>query len=207
MTSKCLQAFTLAVAILLITCSINTTNTSVAQADTRQSKKIAKGKQATFDPKKEKKLTVFVAETYPEAQQKYRDLMQKHWETEKDTELKKVMPQVAKADIKKAMPVLQGLKKRLDLGESPEKVFERKLPFKETEVLGEMIAGLRSKVPKLEVVEIVKMREDGKGEVVATGGKEELVSKTAAKVGDVVEGTGVDVTPGDPTFAFVNVEA
>lgn len=173
----------------------------------RQSKKIAKGKTASFDPKKEKKLTVYVAETYPATQQKYRDIMQKAWDTEKSTDLKKVMPQVPKAEMKKAMPVLQGLKKRLDLGESAEKVFERQLPFKETDVVKEMIPGLRSKVVRLEVVEVVKMGEDGKGVVVATGGKEELVAKSAAKVGDVVDGPAGDVTPGDPAFSFVNVEA
>ncbi|KAK0391121.1 hypothetical protein NLU13_0623 [Sarocladium strictum] len=186
---------------------INTTNSNVAQADVRQSKKIAKGKAATFDPKKEKKLTVYVAETYPAAQQKYRDIMQKHWEAEKNTDLKKVMPQVPKPEMKKAMPVLQALKKRLDLGESAERVFEKQLPFKETDVVREMIPGLRSKVLRLEVVEVVKMGEDGKGEVVATGGKDELVAKSAAKVGDVVDGPGGDVTPGDPAFSFVNVEA
>jgi leucyl-tRNA synthetase len=173
----------------------------------RQSKKIAKGKAATFDPKKEKKLTVYVAETYPAAQQKFRDIMQKHWEAEQNTDLKKVMPQVPKPEMKKAMPVLQALKKRLDLGESAERVFEKQLPFKETDVVREMIPGLRSKVLRLEVVEVVKMGEDGKGEVVAIGGKDELVAKAAAKVGDVVDGPGGDVTPGDPAFAFVNVEA
>lgn len=187
--------------------SINVTNSNVTQADVRASKKIAKGKQATFDPKKDKKLTIYVAENYPAAQQNYRDIMQKHWEAEKNTELKQIMPKIPKAEIKKAMPILQNLKKRLDLGESAERVFERQLPFKETEVLKEMIPGLKSKVVKLEVVEVVKAREDGKAEVVAVGGNEELVAKSAVKVGDVVEGFSGDVVPGGPAFALVNVDA
>lgn len=78
--------------------------------------------------------------------------------------------------------------------------------FKEMDVVWEMIFGFWLKVLRLEVVEVVKMGEDGKGEVVVIGGKDEFVVKVVVKVGDVVDGLGGDVMLGDLVFVFVNVE-
>ena len=103
--------------------------------------------------------------------------------------------------MKRAMPFMQSLKARLDGGENPERVFERQLPFDEAHVLSEMVLGLKAAVRKLEVVEIVRLKEDGTGVVVSTSGK------TPAE-GEQVTPSGIpgDITPGKPAFIFVNIE-
>lgn len=95
--------------------------------------------------------------------------------------------------MKKAMPFVQGLKKRL-IGnkESPETVFDRKLPFDELEVLAEMVMGLK-RVTGAKEIEIVAVEEGGKtGTVVATGEKREGLNAENS-------------VPGQPTFEFVNI--
>jgi leucyl-tRNA synthetase len=167
---------------------------------------MAKGKQASYDPTKSKKLTIYVAEKYPEFQQRYRDVLQKHLEAEGNTDIKAVISKIDKKDMKKAMPLLQHLKKRLESGEPPERVFERQLPFSETDVLREMVPGLRAGVRKLEVVEIVRLRDDGKADVAFVGADEQFVG-AASKVGDVVDGLSLEVAPGTPAVFFGNIEA
>lgn len=46
-------------------------------------------------------------------------------------------------DMKKMMPFVQGLKKRLISGENPENVLEQNLPFDESEVLKESLPVIR----------------------------------------------------------------
>lgn len=187
--------------------SIKNTSGNIQQAEARQLKKMSKGKQSSFDPTKNKKLTVYVAETFPAWQNKYRDILQEHWETAGNADAKSIMGKVDKQDMKKAMPFLQVLKKRLDSGESPQRVFERGLSFKEVDVLREMVPGLQSTVRKLDLVEVVRLREDGKGEVVFALGKDQAVSKFGSKEGDVVAGVTSDVTPGNPASVFANIDA
>ncbi|KAH6687483.1 leucyl-tRNA synthetase [Plectosphaerella plurivora] len=185
---------------------IKNTAGNIQQAESRQLKKMSKGKQSSFDPTKNKKLTIFVAESFPAWQNSYRSIMQEHYEATGNTDLKAVMSKIDKKEMKKVMPFLQNLKKRLDGGESADRVFEKESPFKEVEVLREMVPGLQSTVRKLEVVEAVRLREDGKGEVVFALGKEEAVAKFGSKAGDVVDGVTSDVTPGNPASVFVNID-
>jgi leucyl-tRNA synthetase len=53
------------------------------------------------------------------------------------------MPKIVKADMKKAMAFIQGLKKRLVAGEEPQTVFDRNLAFDELNTLREMVPGLK----------------------------------------------------------------
>ena len=69
-----------------------------------------------------------------------------------------------------------------------------------------MIPGLRSAVRKLEFVEVARLNDSGKGEVVFAAGDEALVSKLAAKPGDVVEPPPGEITPASPATIFANVE-
>jgi leucyl-tRNA synthetase len=48
---------------------------SVTQAEAQQIKKLAKGKNISYDPRKEKKLIIFVADAYPAWQTKLRNLL------------------------------------------------------------------------------------------------------------------------------------
>jgi leucyl-tRNA synthetase len=52
---------------------------AVHQAEGLQLKKKAKGKQSTFDPKKPKKLWIYVATEFPAWQQKYIDVLQESY--------------------------------------------------------------------------------------------------------------------------------
>lgn len=96
-------------------------------------------------------------------------------------------------EMKKAMPFVQGLKRRLVVNkETPETVFDRKLPYDELAVLTEMAAGLKRVVGAKEV-EIIAVDEGGKtGTVVGTG--------------EVREGLQAEnAVPGQPTFTFANI--
>jgi hypothetical protein len=96
-------------------------------------------------------------------------------------------------EMKKAMPFVQTLKRRLIQGkEAPETVFDRKLPFDEFAVLQE-IAGSIKKTIGCKELEIVAVDEGGKtGEVVGTGEKREGISAENA-------------VPGQPSFHFANI--
>lgn len=96
-------------------------------------------------------------------------------------------------EMKKAMPFVQTLKKRLIQGrEAPETVFERKLPFDEFAVLNEMVGGLK-KTTGCKEIEVVAVDEGGKsGEVVGTGERREGIQAENA-------------VPGQPSFHFANI--
>lgn len=106
-----------------------------------------------------------------------------------------------KAEMKRAMPFVQQLKKRLTSGESREVVFDRKLAFDEQEVLRKMVGGLR-RTTGCKVVEVVKVEGEEEGEKVGVvvvgegeGGKREELPSVSGHA-----------TPGSPTFYFENIE-
>jgi leucyl-tRNA synthetase len=170
----------------------------ISQAEAHQVKKMQKGKKATFDPTKSKKLTIFVGDAFPAWQMRYREMMQQQYESTGAVDTKAIAGQISKADLKMAMPFIQELKKRLDSGEKPERVFERRLPFDEAQVLREMVPGLKSTVNRLELVDIIYVRQgEDTGEVVFgenVGQKIPLAGTVAASA-----------IPGKPAFAFANV--
>ena len=177
---------------------VRNTSSNITSAEAAQQKKKAKGKDIGYDLKKPKKLTIYAAAKFPAWQEKYIDLVRDHWvpKTKSMTNEKELNGKISKmGEMKKAMPFVQGLKKRLMSGESEEHVFERKLSFDEIEILRKMIAGLK-KAAGLSVVEVVKVEEGGKTGVVVEGGRkvEELPPNAESAV------------PGVPTFGFENVE-
>ena len=105
-------------------------------------------------------------------------------------------------EAKKAMPFIQGLKKRLEAGEQEKKVFGRELGFEEVQVLREMVPGLRQTVMRCQRVEVVMVKAAAKkGEVVAGSGEGVQVGKEVDDLPAVAEGA----VPGGPTFHFENV--
>ena len=139
---------------------VRATSSNISSAEAAQQKKKVKGKDIGYDLKKPKKLTIFVADKYPTWQEKYIDLIREAWNPEtKSTNDKELNGKIAKmGEIKKAMPFVQALKKRLMAGEKPNAVFERKLAFDEMAVLRNMIPGLK-KGAGLAEVEIVQNAE------------------------------------------------
>lgn len=180
---------------------VRATSSNITSAEGAQQKKLAKGKSVSFDPKANKKLTVFAAKAFPAWQGRCVEIVRDAMEG-LSVDVKKVSQRLDKSEVKRAMPFVNALKKRLEQGEAAEVVFERKLVFDELEVLGEMVRGLKQTVQKCVVVEIVSVEEGGKrGTVVAGVG--DGVEVGAAREGLPVTAEGA--MPGQPTFHFENV--
>ncbi|OBT88880.1 leucyl-tRNA synthetase [Pseudogymnoascus sp. 03VT05] len=175
---------------------VRTTASNITSAEAAQQKKKAKGKDISFDPKKPKKLTIFAAKGFPAWQEKYIDLVREVFDpSTKAFNDKELTPKISKmGEMKKAMPFVQGLKKRLTGGEKPETVFDRKLAFDESKTLLQMVPGLK-KAAGLKIVDIVEVAEGGATGVLVGGG--EVASLPPPAAGAV---------PGVPTFHFENVE-
>jgi leucyl-tRNA synthetase len=98
------------------------------------------------------------------------------------------------------MPFINGLKRRLDNGESKETVLNRELAFDELSTLRSMIPGLKQTIQKCVEVEIVTVKE---------GGKEGTIIKEDGSEGEVrseLPPAAMSAEPGSPNFAFENVE-
>lgn len=174
---------------------MRSTSSAITSAEAGFAKKLSKGKGTTFDPRKPKKLTIYAAKKYPTWQEKYIDLVREAFDAINiSINDKELNPKVAKlGEMKKAMPFVQSLKRRLIQGkEAPEIVFERKLPFDEFAVLQEMAGSIKKTIGCKEL-EIIAVDEGGKsGEVVGSGEKREGLSAENA-------------VPGQPSFQFANI--
>lgn len=182
---------------------IKTMASNITSAEATQQKRKDKGKNVSFDPKKAKKLTIFVASSFPAWQEKYVDLVREAFDaTHLRVDDKKLNPQVAKmGEMQKAMPFVQGLKRRLMGGENPQAVFDRKLAFDELDILKEAAPALK-KTAGCSVLDIVAVDEGGK-----TG--RTLLAEDGSAEGSPVENlphTADGAVPGSPTFHFQNIE-
>lgn len=167
---------------------VKTTSSNITSAEAQAAKKVAKGRAAAFDPRKPKRITIFAAQNFPAWQDKYVELVRSALASATLHDDKALNGAVAKMgkgpEMKKAMPFVQGLKRRIGAGEKPDAVFERKLQFDEVGVLNEMRRGL--------------MRTTGCKEVIVT-----LVNdENRATLSQVAE----NAQPGQPSFLFENVE-
>ena len=157
---------------------------------------MAKGKAITFDPKQPKKLTVFVSQAFPAWQDKCIEVVKQVLEATPSgtVDVKAISAKLDKAELKKSMPFIQTLKKRIDGGEDAAAVFNRKLSFDEMATLEAMVPGLKQMVIKLQDVVIVSVKPG------ATAGE---VYKTGAVV-DPLPQPAAASTPGNPSFFFEN---
>lgn len=173
---------------------IKDTASNVNSAESAQLKKKAKGKTTSFDPKKPKKLTILVSTKFPAWQEKYIDLLREMWDAEtKSVNDKELNGKIGKmGEMKKAMPFVQSLKKRLVSGEPVGVVLDRKLSFDETAILKDMVPGLKRSA-NLKEVAILLVKDEGKAAV-------DLEGKEAA-----VPIPAENAVPGSPMFHFENV--
>lgn len=177
------------------------TTSNITSAEGAQLKKMAKGKQTSYDPKKEKKLSVFCALQYPAWQDGIIDLVRENFSDMK-LDVGAVSKAIPKQESKRAMPFVQQLKKSLETpGAEPKEVFERKLPFDEVAVLGEMVPGLKQTIQKCAGVEVVVVEEGGKVGRVAAASEEGRVGEERREM----PGPAENAVPGQPTFFFENV--
>lgn len=152
----------------------------------------------SFDPKQPKKLTIFVADKFPEWQDKCIGVVKHVLESSSSGSLdvKAVTSQMDKSELKRSMPFIQGLKKRIDSGEDAAKVFNRKLSFDELATLEAMVPGLKQTVVKLQSVVIVSVQPGGQtGQVYKSGETLASLPQPAAAA-----------TPGNPSFFFENAQ-
>lgn len=179
---------------------------SITSAEGAQQKKLAKGKIMSFDPKKTKKLTIYMTMAYPLWQDRAIALISTTFDSlDAGTPLnvKRLAAQFSKQDSKKSMPFVNSLKQRLDAGESQAAVLERKIPFDECDTLRQMVPGLQQslvKCLKVEIVRVVGKEGAKKGRLMH--GDDGLKS-----IHDIEDLPGVAemATPGAPTFFFDNV--
>ncbi|KAK2757672.1 cytosolic leucyl tRNA synthetase [Arachnomyces sp. PD_36] len=176
---------------------VRTTSSNITSSEAAAAKKLSKGKTTGFDPRKPKKLTIFAAKKYPAWQEKYIDLVREAFDAVNiSVNDKELNGKVSKfGEMKKAMPFVQGLKKRLVTAkEAPETVFDRKLGFDELQVLGDMVDTLK-KTTGCKYIEVISVEEGGKaGTVVGSGEAKEGLPPVAESA-----------IPGSPSFHFENV--
>lgn len=170
------------VSLATISNYIRSTSSAIGAAEGAQQKRLAKGKDIRYDPKQAKRLTIFVAKSWPAWQARYIDLVREKLEGT-TLDIKDLSKDIEKADMKKAMPFIHHLKRRLESGESKNAVLERDLGFEEVKVLEEMIVVLKAIVVKLKEVSIVTVEEGAKG-----------LAPMAASA-----------EPGSPSFEFTNL--
>lgn len=170
------------------------TSSNVNSSEAAQHRKKAKGKEISFDPKKPKKLTIFAADKFPSWQEKYIELVRNCWDG-KTLNDKELAPKIAKlGEMKKAMPFVQGLKKRLTAGEPASTVFDRKLAFDEISTLQYMVPGLKRSTG-LKAVDIIRVAEGGKMGTLVDSTEVPNLPQEAEKA-----------MPGLPSFHFENIE-
>lgn len=176
---------------------VRNTSSNVNSAEALQLKKKAKGKEVSFDPKRPKKLTIYMTDKFPPWQAKYIDLLKEMWKPEaKTVDDKALNGRIGKmGEMKKAMPFVQGLKKRLQAGEEASVVLEQKLAFDEKETLRQMVPGL-CRTAGLKTCRVVVVEEGGKKGVELADGREVEIGAAVAE----------HAVPGLPTFFFENVE-
>ncbi|KAM7203947.1 leucine--tRNA ligase, cytoplasmic [Rhypophila sp. PSN 637] len=178
---------------------VKTTSSNITSAEAAQLKRMAKGKQSDFDPKKPKKLTIFVNESFPAWQAKYIELLNEVWDAKTNSQTiddKELNGRIGKmGEMKKAMPFVQALKRRLKDGEPAESVLSRKLSFDEKATLLAMVPGLK-RAAGLASVQIVVIEEGSKKGKDLTNNNEEVEVKAIVAEAAV---------PGQPSFFFENV--
>lgn len=178
------------------------TTSNITSAEAQASKKMAKGKTAAFDPRKPKRLTIFVAADWPAWQDKYVEMVRQLLEQNKIADGpgsdKELNTQVAKTagkgpEMKKAVPFAKGLKSQVvaagaaggGLDKQKAVLDDRKLPFDEVALLQSMEKGL--------------IKTTGCREVVIVQVKEAEMAGLPALAENAV--------PGQPAFLFENVDA
>lgn len=172
------------------------------------SRAIREAEMAALKPKKGKKVldvnaptrvTLYVALTYPEWQDRYLEVVRVLFEEQKLSDNKEIKTRVEGKDMKKAMPYISGLKARLQK-ESPEVVFNRKLGFDELEVLKMCWdiftrCTMKVKVGELKVVSFKSGATEG--EDVTNGGSVEVPG------GKITE----TAVPGAPAIVIENISS
>jgi hypothetical protein len=101
----------------------------LTSAASTQAKKLAKGKTGIFEPCKPWKATIFFVRTFPPWQEEHIKLTREVIELFGPLDIKTISTKIEKTSLKRAMPVIHGLKKPFDAGESKEVLTQISLAF------------------------------------------------------------------------------
>lgn len=99
-------------------------------------------------------------------------------------------------EMKKAMPFVMQLKKRLQSGEDASVVLERKLAFNEQQILLDMVSGLKRTTGFQKIAIVMAQEGTKKGKDLTGDGKEVDVTSPIAE----------NAVTGSPSFLFENFE-
>lgn len=161
--------------------------------------KVKKGKNVkNLDIAKPVKLSLYVASSFPEWQDKYIELVRELFEAQTLNDNKVLKTKVEPKEMKRAMPFISLVKARLTK-EKPEVVFNRKLNFDELDVIKKALAVLKKSTAKVTVADIEVITFDSGAEVgknVTTG--EEVALPKVKTIDSAV--------PGQPGIVIVNIE-
>ena len=136
-----------------------------------------------------------MADAFPEWQDKCIEVVKQVLQETGSVDVKGVSSKLDKAELKKSMPFIQALKKRIDSGEDATAVFDRKLAFDELTTLETMVPGLKQTVNKLESVVIVSVKP---------GSTSGVIYKSDGQTLDPLPQPAAGATPGNPSFFFEN---
>ncbi|AMD21140.1 HEL141Cp [Eremothecium sinecaudum] len=117
-----------------------------------QALKKKKGKGSDVDPTRPAKLCMYIAESFPEWQTRYIDLVRDLFEQQSLQDNNVVKSRVDPRDMKRAMPFISLLKQRL-VTESPATVFNRELLFDEVATVKATIDVIQRACQTIKVVE------------------------------------------------------
>lgn len=162
---------------------IKVQSSNVTSQQAQAQRKIAKGKGSSFDPKQPWKLVMYIATSFPDWQNKYIDLLRDALEKSTINDDKAVNQSVAKAagkEMKKIMPFVQDLRKKILAGDKS--AFDREVLFDEEATLQAMSPSIQRQAGAKEI-EIIKVTTDSK----------DLPPKASL------------AEPGKPQFDFINI--
>ncbi|EMR09841.1 leucine-tRNA ligase [Pneumocystis murina B123] len=172
----------------------------IREEEKQQLKKQKKGKNILFNPKKPKKITIFVSTDFPKSKQKYIDLLQECYDEEKKMFNEEVLSsKISKMEeMKKAIPFIQQMKLSiLNKKKTDEKMFKKEILFNELDVLSSSISFLKQNIG-ITIIEIIKI----------TYNDEEIISAESILNGNrinTIPDNAKNSMPGHPVFLFENI--
>ena len=161
---------------------IQGTSRSITSAEGQAVKKQAKGKATSFDPKKPKKITIYVAKSFPAWQKQWVELVQEEHKTGTPDRANEAIAEIKGKERGVVQKFVGALRDSLKQGDV-DAVFARELPFDEMEVLNEMEPGL-----------------------IKTTGCKQVAAVTVGEDKAGLPPQALSAEPGKPTFVFENVE-
>lgn len=170
---------------------------SIREAEGQALKK-KKGKGADVDQTKPAKLTLLVAESFPEWQAGCIEVVRELFEAQSLNDNKKIKEKVNPKEMKRAMPFISLLKQRLAT-ESPASVFDRELSFNEIETIKAVKDNLEKAAQLIKIKEfdvVVYNHGDKNGKNIFTDEEQELPN--SAKILETA-------VPGQPGVIIRNI--